>query len=509
MTTAQISAVLPFDGKKIMLISDEDQNTPGIVEALEKKHRLDKLDYDKFSESFWAGDAKKTAENLFKYLKQNVTYKVEPALTQTVKTPGRLLHDRYGDCKHYSLFITGIVDSLHRKGYPISAKYRFVADRPDMDVHHVFSVVSGKDGEYWTDPVLNRFNERPNFYNIQDSDMAVYSLSGTERGVEVAQVGLSFKKNPFAQFAHAMDVNFKNVQHGVKVNAANIAHGMDVNKANINKGIKQVQHGLDVNFQNAKTAVLKVGIVPARKAFLSLVALNVRSLATNLAKLKGTPQWAKLMSKWKNDLGGDPKVLDQAIHNGNNRKRLGYIHGGGIGVVDLAAIAAWTALASAVLAVLKEFIHAPGNPASPQLQMAEAADATAGTAGIFANAYNAGVDLSQPEAPTLPAYNAAAAAMNNFVDPGYTTGTMSITPSVTTDGAPQVTVHDIDDPVVRSAGRPDKPDGTPNTAITDFINDIKDTIHNVWTDYKMPIIFIGTGVVVYKVATAPPRKKRR
>ena len=490
----QIRQVLPFNNRKELLVRDEDQDTPEIIIQLKKRHRLDKKQYDEISDLFWKGNAKNTAAFIFDTLKKNVVYDVEPEHTQTVKTPGAIINQGYGDCKHYALFATGICDSLNRKGFPIAAKYRFVADHPGSEVHHVFSVISGKDGEYWCDPVLKVFNDRPKFHNIKDADMAIYQISGTDRGaevaqvagtdrgVQVAQVGLSFKKNPFKQFKHSMEVNLHNVQHGLAVDAA-----------------------------NAKTAILKIGALPARKAFLSLVALNVRSLATNLARNRNTPKWNKLMSIW-HGLGGDPKTLDQAIHNGQNRKRLGYI---GILGVDDAAIATWTALASAVLLALKQFIHV-----SPETEKAEAKSAAEGTAHLLGNAYKtvAAVSDMADAGDDTPA---AAAALDKLTNNTNTTGAMSITPGVTADGSPSLTVHDIDHPAISLATKTDedisnvapRPADTnndaPPTDTSNFMDTFKADLQTFWANYIMPVILVAGGLITYKIATAPPRKRRR
>ena len=484
---ADISTRVPFNNKTKLLIDDYDQDTTGIMEEIRKRHNQDKISYDQFALEFWDGNAERTAKKIFDFLKKNVRYQVEPEETQTVKSPGAILKQLHGDCKHYSLWATGIADSLNRQGYPIAGKYRFVSDSPGRDVHHVFSVISGPGGEYWCDPVISQFNERPKFYNTKDFNMAVYSISGTDRGKEVAQVGLSFKKNPFKQFVHSIEVNAKNVQHGMQVNTANFKHGMEVNAA------------------NAKTAILKVGLVPMRKAFLGLVALNVRSLATNLNRWRGRPEWAQIMHKWQKDFGGDPKTLDQAIHNGAGRKRLGYYQSIGVLGVDDAAIASWTALASAILLALKQFIHAPGG----DTEKAEAASAAKGTGDMLANAYNSA--KSQDEAGNQPA--AAATALDALTAaPATGTGSMAITPSVAADGSPTIAVHDVDHPVIQDAATPDNADGTPPAPtrdVSDVVATIKGDLMNFWAGFKVPILMIGGGYVAYRIATRAPRKRRR
>ena len=220
----QVREILPYNGQFNLQVEDHDTND--IVKCLKKYHKIHGPEYDKISLPFWKGNAEKTGKHLFDFLKKNVRYDTEPEDYQTVKTPGALLHQGHGDCKHYASFITGVCDSLQRQGYPIKSKYRFVSDTPDKDIHHVFAVLEdtkqigypskakewgadkirqyakdhglrlvhgyetegrvyamGATGQdYWCDPVLSYFDKRPKFYNIKDTSMsigALYHISGT------------------------------------------------------------------------------------------------------------------------------------------------------------------------------------------------------------------------------------------------------------------------------------------------------------------------------------------
>ena len=183
VTAAEIKRSLPYSGARDMLVNSRDQSTPKIIEYIGEQHRRDKASYDKIADQFWNQDARTTAKDLFNFCKKNIKYFVEPESDQTVKTPGRILIDGHGDCKHYSLFINGICDSLRRAGYPISSYYNFVSDSPDIDVHHVFAVIKdGNGNEIWADPVLDHFNIKPHYHNTKKLDMAISILSGTAAG---------------------------------------------------------------------------------------------------------------------------------------------------------------------------------------------------------------------------------------------------------------------------------------------------------------------------------------
>lgn len=575
MNVNDVRGKLNVYGTDDIVVTDENQCTDEIIRYIIYAHKLEKPEYDAISNDYWKDNVRDTAKYLFDFLKKNVKYKEEPEDFQTVRSPGMILKMGHGDCKHYALYINGVVDSLRQKGYPIKCKYRFVADTPYdrhgnvRDVHHVFAVVSDDTGtDYWDDPVVGSFNKKPVFYNTKDYKMAVHYLRGTVNGTDkyaVATVG-----NIFDKFKHAMDVNFENLGHSVKVNAANItkgiqiatdqvkhaavvnaanlahgvqvntanlthgiqvnaanlAHGMQVNAANVAHGVNvnaaNLAHGIQVNAKNlekgaeialkdAKMAALKVSMLAARKAFLSLVALNVHAFATDLH----TADQNALRNKWEG-IGGEWKVLDQAIHNGMGRKMIfGLRDTNTIGIfgVDDAAIATWLALASIVIGLLSQFLKHKNPAAAASTADAAAALNTAaaitgqmqdGTGNILAAAYQSTLSPQQQQAD----------ALNNLVQPTNNTGTMAITPGVTDDGTPQVTVHDINTPftddgtVTDAQGNVIAPQNNVNSAPGAFDIAFGKLMAFV-VKYKEPIIAITTGgLVVYAISNRKPRKRR-
>lgn len=292
---------VPYNGKEDLLV--QDHTTNDIVKAIKKYHGKYCKDYDKISKEFWDKDPEDTGKRIFVFLKKNIRYDIEPENYQTVKSPGAIVQQRHGDCKHYASFITGICCSLERQGYPIHARYRFVSDNKDREIHHVFAVITDKETgtQYWVDPVLNRFNEQPKFYNVKDADMSsigeLYSISGLgDYGAEdtypggprnLPQVGKKKKKGNI----------FKKIAHGFAVNAHNAA-----------KGIKAVA-------QDVKNLTLKVSLAAARGPFLALVDFNMFNLAKHLHETLNSPEAGKLLSEWKK-LGGSDNALKSAVNNG-------------------------------------------------------------------------------------------------------------------------------------------------------------------------------------------------
>lgn len=549
----RMRTVLPYDGKRTQLASDEEQDTNAIIKYVKKQYERDKTHYDKIAEPIWQGNVRDTADVIFRILKKHVTYIIEPELDQTVKTPGRILADGHGDCKHYALYTVGAVNALERMGYPIHARFRFVADKPNTEVHHVFAVVEekGRVGaagkNFWVDPVLQHFDERPTFYNITDANMtqavgAISMLSGTAQGREVAMVGKKKKKH-------------RNVFR-------EIAHGMQVNAHNINKGIKKVEHGMEVNLHNAEHAVLNVAGGPARNAYLALVDFNMFNLAKRLHEtLQGSGAGA-LMNQWKK-LGGNPNKLKSAVNNGikNYNKHHGHkisgfdymgwhryneqynrygqmifeyphhmtnepwnahhvpamIRGvkmgcgcGGNGIGCLPACApALIALASAIMAAMGKFLKS-----TPGEKQDMASAAKEGVMKLMQSG-GQGIDMANGEYG-----DEAAAALQQITKPSQGGG-MEISTGVSPDGEPVMSVHSVDHPAIQQAGDPmtDDDDDTGksvskrkqgNPDDENFFQKIWDDAKQAWSDHKGAIIGVSVLVlVVWKGVPAVTGKRKR
>lgn len=116
--------------------------------------------------------------------------------------------------------------------------------------------------------------------------------------------------------------------------------------------------------------VKAVGLVVPRKAFLGLVALNVRGLATRLTKAPAN----KVKKQWEK-MGGKPSVLMSAISKGAKKrpllgggriksiKGIGFVYDdapNGIGAAP--AVGAWLAAAGPVLIAFMQLLKGAGVP---------------------------------------------------------------------------------------------------------------------------------------------------
>ena len=180
---AVLQKLAPFTNFKKVLI--DDQNTSDIVQGILDNHENYQNEYDKISEMFIGDNEVETARNVFDFLKQNVPYYIEPIEKQTLRSPSAILSMKQGaDCKSYSSFINGTMQSLNRKGiFRVPLAYRFASYRYDTkEPQHVFAVLyPGTKNEVWVDPVLQKFDQRkePVFIKDKKIKMALIAMSGT------------------------------------------------------------------------------------------------------------------------------------------------------------------------------------------------------------------------------------------------------------------------------------------------------------------------------------------
>ena len=294
----------PYKAQKKLKV--ESQGTDDIISEILAAHKYFANDYDNIADQFYTGNKLTTAKRIWKFLKSNVKYSIEPDTHQSVKSPAAILatgkYEHGGnDCKHYSLFTAGILDAINRKYPDIKFEwfYRFANYRiTETQPQHVFVVLKIGGAEIWIDPVLPTFNNKKSFINKIDKKVALYQISGAEIGRSKA----------------------KQAKRAVKKAAR---------KARPKKRI-----------------LLKIAAAPARNAFLALVAVNFKQFAVHLYNQIQKDE-AKLKNKWEK-LGGNYSKLKNTILKAAKKK--------GLGQVGFIGLAAGIAAAVPVIAKLAEFL---------------------------------------------------------------------------------------------------------------------------------------------------------
>lgn len=154
LTRETLLDVLPPYTDQWVLVKDNQEVSDIITEILTANDHF-KGYYDALAPYFWTGDIRSTCEALFGFCKRNIKYQEETDVAQTSALPTGLLHRGFGDCKHFSLFIGGVLGAIERVyNEPVNWCFCFASYKIDQRTpYHVFVVCEMPDGGYmWVDP---------------------------------------------------------------------------------------------------------------------------------------------------------------------------------------------------------------------------------------------------------------------------------------------------------------------------------------------------------------------
>jgi len=391
------------------------QNVYDIIEEILKAHKEFAPYYDNIALYFDGDTTEEVCKNIYRFLKWNIKYHEEGEEDQTTALPAGILTRRQGDCKHYSSFAGGVLDALNRlNGTNRDWNYRFASYDPfNSSPHHVFVSVwdDVREEEIWIDPTPGAKNQIPVWLIDKKIKVKPMALRRNIAGVGYLQTGLQqiqyveeFPENESQVLAPAVIEAFEEQQaeeeptgelqqaievlynYGIMNDAGEVsdtqlqklAAVLPQNEFDLVSNARltlqlaiadavQAADGAAIGsfFSSLWRGVKKVSLAVPRNAFLSLVALNVFGYATKLYnaiyKEDGTywqPGQDNLYKKW-NKLGGDWHNLNNAIKSGHGKKAiLGCIGCGDTIGAAAAAVPAWVATASAIIAAIMPLVNA-------------------------------------------------------------------------------------------------------------------------------------------------------
>jgi hypothetical protein len=303
-----------YDGKNI--IAKADGKTDDIIEALINisPRGVDNVKPYINDLFVFTGDAFKDAVMIAAYIRNNVQYLADNYQNQNIQLPGRLLKNKLGDCKSFSLLFYSLMTAAgHTCGY------RFASYKKNKIPTHVYNwFVDNKKNFYTFDTCVFHLNESKRYTYIKD--MNVNYLTGSEE--------------------------------------IEILNGREERRE---RRRKRREEGKGV-FQRVK----KVALAIPRNAFRGLVALNVRGLAKNLDQaIKNNPN--KVKEFWQK-LGGKfdgRQSLVGAINDGKNKKPVFGEKNRGVNGFDDepyigSAVAAGIATATPILLAVKKLLSDVG-----------------------------------------------------------------------------------------------------------------------------------------------------
>jgi len=403
-----------------------DANNADIITVLEKNFPVAVGQTKDFAKKFKSGSAGEAALKVWDFVKRNIKYQRDDDEKQAIRLPNRFVNDRTGDCKSYALFIASVLQNL---GYTVAFRYTSY-NRNNPKPSHVYVYLP--DDGIVVDGVYNYFNkEKPFVYKYDHTmvnesiNMEVVTLSDNVginasliRAYKRSKKGSLRQRLLANEIARKSNRRYKPVSESLlkqkiklvspgssdyilamkELDAQGVYEVDGINgigKIRVKKFLKKVGKGIKKTVKKvgkaagnvvkeAGKAIKKVGLAVPRNAFLSLVRLNVRGLATNLDYSLANNRSA-LLGKWKK-LGGKSSALINSVNAGKKKKRIFGIEDAdfdGLGIEPGSSTAALIASAAPILIGLAVFLKA--------VKKGDKSSAT----DILQAAEGAGVDFNQ------------------------------------------------------------------------------------------------------------------
>jgi hypothetical protein len=311
------------------------------------------------------------------HVRNNVKYKADGFEFQDIQLPGRMFKQtKTADCKSFSL---AALSNLLSKGY--KGGFRFAAYRGGKIPTHVYIYIFDKFGKKFTfDPCIKNLKESPKASNIIDMDIRYLSgIEDTRYSAPEERRRRYMERNK----RRASLYNVKQVQLPNDLNSyvTEAITGREERQARREARRERRQERREDRQERRQErreerkagggAVKKVALAPVRGAFLGLVALNVRGLATKINALvtKGDKDIKDFWLK----LGGKYDKLIDAVNKGKGKKALfgkgkgvtganQIVYTNAIGAVDLAAVTAVIATAAPALLAISKLFKKKGIP---------------------------------------------------------------------------------------------------------------------------------------------------
>lgn len=355
-----------------------------IIQVLESNFAAAKENTKNFAAQFQGRTDEQTAQNVFNFLKARINYKRDPDSRQLIRIPGRFIKDREGDCKSYALSACSILANL---GFQTS--FRYTSYNNSTTPTHVYCVAERNGKRFIVDGVYHTFNqEKPFKYKI-DHKMNIETLSGfnplqkrtaldinNRTHLQAVYNRMPVKTNLAARviakrltgsgtvlkYSDQQLLNYKyRLNNAIartnqafvkavlqdelaKVNAGNVTGGIfgtEADQAIAGKKKGRVKKFFKKVGAKAKT----IGLAPSRTAFLGLVRLNVKGLASKLLKASTGTHLKKTWEK----LGGNYSKLIQTAQAGSKKRAIGDLDS--IGVLAPATVSALAAAAPIIAAL--------------------------------------------------------------------------------------------------------------------------------------------------------------
>lgn len=275
-----------------------------IIRAIEKNYPEAVRLSESIANQFKGHSAKQTAYNIYKFLREQITYLADPDHKQKIRLPNRFISDATGDCKSFALFTASILANLEMPVAFRFASYNAFNNTPS----HVYVVTRDEKGrELIIDGVYKLFNaEKPYSYKT-DRNMTVYTLSGVGDN--------NFSIDDINNYREQIKRQLKSILISAKEK-----NRLRSALVRLNEYLQSVESENMNADPVGKVTAKGLFLAPSRNAFLSLVALNVRGLAHKLAFAIYKNE-ASTRAMWEK-LGGNFSKLKGTVDKSKNKTPL-------------------------------------------------------------------------------------------------------------------------------------------------------------------------------------------
>lgn len=96
-----------------------------------------------FAEKFRGANDIKTARNVWKFLRTQITYEKDKPNAQRIFLPSAFLHFKKGDCKSFATFAAAIFSALEIKN-----GYHFTSYRSSTTPSHIYNFIRLRNGKH-------------------------------------------------------------------------------------------------------------------------------------------------------------------------------------------------------------------------------------------------------------------------------------------------------------------------------------------------------------------------
>lgn len=133
-----------------------DGVTEDIIKTILTGHKKSAGNTYLFAKHLKGKNKQQTCYNIWRFIRSNIQYQIDPPGQQFVKSPSRLWETKIGDCKSFSLFAASILQNLN-----IPYGFRFVSYSGVKRYTHVYIIVPNTNYKNYItlDAVLKTFNK--------------------------------------------------------------------------------------------------------------------------------------------------------------------------------------------------------------------------------------------------------------------------------------------------------------------------------------------------------------